>query len=541
MNVDRVIVNGKVHTLDAAGTKASAVAVAGGRIVAVGRDDEILDLAGDAAERIDVGGRAVLPAFIDSHTHLRRASLVMAYYIDFMEMRPTRLEDVLDAVRVRAERRPAGSWIEGDSLEPGRLDAERFPTRWELDKVAPDHPVVVRGIGRHVAAVNSLALKIAGIDRDTPDPHGGRLERTPDGELTGLLHEHGKLRLDATRSDTVIPIPTEAERVAALGESMGVLHSYGIATIHEMAREPNDIGDYLRLREAQGLGVRVRFYVRGLEAQTKLDWVLGLGLRNEFGDEWIRLGGVKFSIDGAESAHNAALYEEYPKEPGNTGLLRIEPEPLREAVVAAARNGLQVAVHSIGQRAVDIALDAFAAAAQEAPAPRLRHRVEHAYTPLFPGQLERIAELGLMWSPQPAFMYASGEEWAEVFGEERAQQVMPFQRAAELGIPIQFNSDFPCSPMNPYVGLQTAVTRRTEKGNVFGADQAVSVDTALRYMTTAASYSMSRHRRHGSIEPGNFADIMVTSRDPYEIPPDELLTIETALTMVDGVPVYRKF
>jgi hypothetical protein len=255
----------------------------------------------------------------------------------------------------------------------------------------------------------------------------------------------------------------------------------------------------------------------------------------------MRLGGVKFSIDGAESAHNAAIYEEYPGEPGNTGLLRIEAEALREAVVAAQRNGLQVAVHSIGQRAVDIALDAFAAAAQEFPNPRLRHRVEHAYTPLFPGQLERIAQLGLMWSPQPAFMYASGEEWAEVFGEERAQQVLPFRRAAELGIPIQFNSDFPCSPMNPYVGLQTAVTRRTEKGNVFGPDQAVSVDTALRYMTTAAGYSMSRHRRHGSIEPGHFADLMITSRDPYAVPPDELLTVETAMTIVDGVPVHRKF
>jgi len=538
--VDSVIVNGRVRTLDEAGTVASALAVSDGVIVAVGRDDEILELAGDKTERIDAGGRAVLPAFIDSHTHLRRASLVLSYYIDFMGMRPTRLQEVLDAVRLQAERRPAGSWVQGDSLDPGRLDTGRFPTRWELDAVAPDHPVVVRGVGRHVAAANSLALRIAGIDRDTQDPPGGRLERASDGEVTGVLHEHGKLRLDATRSDTVIPIPTEEERVVAMRDTMALLHSYGIACVHEMAREPNDVGDYLRLREADGLGVRVRFYIRGLKAQTKLEWVTGLGLRSEFGDDWMRLGGVKFSIDGAESAHNAALYEDYPGEPGNTGLLRILPEELNEVVGTAHRAGLQVAVHSIGQRAVDIALDAFELAQRTHPNARLRHRVEHAYVPLNPGQLERMAELGLMWSTQPAFMYSSGEEWASVFGAERTQRALPCKTVAALGIPIQFNSDYPCSPMNPFIGLQTAVTRTTEQGNVFGADEAISVDTALRYMSAAASYSTTNGRQ-GVLKPGNVADVMILGRDPYEIPPDEIAGIQVALTMVDGTAVYRKF
>jgi predicted amidohydrolase YtcJ len=538
--IDRVIVNGRVRTLDAQGTVASALAVSDGVIVAIGRDDEIIELAGNETERIDAGGRAVLPAFIDSHTHLRRASLVLSYYIDFLGTDPRRLQDVLEAVRLRAGQRPAGSWIQGDSLQPRRLDAGRYPTRWELDAAAPDHPVVIRGIGRHVAVANSLALKIAGIDRDTLDPPGGRLERSEDGEITGILHEHGKLRLDATRSDTVIPIPTEEDRVAALRDTMSLLHSYGIACVHEMAREPNDVGDYLRLREEDGLGVRVRLYIRGLKAQTRLEWVTGLGLRSEFGDDWVRLGGVKFSIDGAESAHNAALYEEYPGEPGNTGLLRIQPEELNEVVGTAHRSGLQVAVHSIGQRAVDIALDAFELAQRQYPGRRLRHRVEHAYTPLNPGQLERMAELGLLWSPQPAFLHASGEEWAEVFGEERGQRVLPVRTAAALGIPIQFNSDYPCSPMNPFIGLQAAVTRTTEQGNVFGADEAVPVDTALRYMTAAASHSTTNGRQ-GFLAPGNVADVMILSRDPYEIPGDEITGIEVALTMVDGNPVYRKF
>jgi predicted amidohydrolase YtcJ len=179
-------------------------------------------------------------------------------------------------------------------------------------------------------------------------------------------------------------------------------------------------------------------------------------------------------------------------------------------------------------------------AQRQHPSKRLRHRVEHAYTPLNPGQLERMAELGLIWSPQPAFLRAQGEEWASVFGEERGQRVLPFKTAARLGIPIQFNSDYPCSPMSPFIGLQTAVTRTTERGNVFGADEAVSVDTALRYMTAAASYSTTNDRQ-GILRPGNVADVMILDRDPYEIPGDEITGIEVALTMVDGNPVYRKF
>lgn len=541
MQIERILTNGQVRTLDAAGTVASAFAISDGRVVAVGSTDEILDLAGPRTERIDVEGRTVLPAFIDSHTHLRRASLVLAYYIDFLENRPSRLDQVLDAVRIRAERLAPGSWIQGDSFRPRGTDAVRFPTRWELDAVAPRHPVVIRGIGRHVAAANSLALQLAGIDRNTADPPGGRLERDASGEVTGVLHEHGKLRLDATRSDTVIPAPTEEERVAALGDAVRLLHSYGIACVHEMAREPNDIGDYLRLREQGGLGVRVRFYVRGLEAQTKLEWVTGLGLRSEFGDDWTRLGGLKFSIDGSAGPHNAALYEEYPGDPGNTGILRIQPGALDEAVATAQRSGLPVAIHAIGPRAVDIALDSLEAAVTAHPNGRLRHRIEHANLPPNPGQFERMARLGVMWSVQPAFLVGEGEHWAEIFGEERAHTAMPVKSAAALGVPIQFNSDYPCSSMNPFVGVRAAVTRTTEKGNVFGAAEAVSVDRAMRYMTTAASYSTSPEHRQGSIEAGNFADLMVTSLDPYEIPPQDLLRIETEMTLVNGEAVYRKF
>ena len=540
MRVDEVIFNGRVRTLDRSGSLARAIAVADGRIVAVGRDDEVLALASSSTKRIDVAGRTVLPAFVDTHTHLRRASLVLAYYIDFMAMRPSRLDDVLEAVRARAAQLEDGAWIQGDSLDPRRLDVQRFPTRYELDAVASGHPVVLRSVGRHVVAANSLALHLAGITKDTECPSGGRIERDEYGHPTGVLHERAKLRLDATRSDSVIPVPSEQERVAALSDTMALLHSYGIACVHEMAQEPNDIGDYLRLREVGGLGVRVRFYIRGIEAQTKLEYVLGLGLRSEFGDEWIRLGGIKFSIDGSVDPHNAALYDDYPGEPGNTGLLRIEPSDLLNAVGAAHSAGLQVAIHAIGPRAVDIAMDACEAAARDRPSTGLHHRIEHAHLPLRSGQLERMAKLGLIWSTQPAFLYEGAESWAEIFGEQRCQSTMPLKTAGMLGLRIQINSDYPNASINPFVGLQAAVSRTTERGNVFGAPEAIPIDTALRYMTNAAANSTSLEGLQGSIVPGNFADVIVTEQDPYDVPAQELAGVEVAMTMVGGYVAYRR-
>jgi predicted amidohydrolase YtcJ len=536
---DTLLVNGRVRTLDNAGSIASAVAMADGKIVAVGDETQLRELVSARSSVIDVGGRTVLPAFIDSHTHLRRASLVMAYNIDYMTLRPQSIGDVLAAVRQRADAMAPGTWIQGDSLATLEIAERRFPDRYELDSVAPRNPVVIRGIGRHLIAANSLALEAAGIDASTPSPPGGRIERDENGEPNGRLHERAKLRLDTGHAQTVVPPPGEAERIEAMKLAMRVLNSHGIAGIHEMAREPFDVGDYLRLREEGALTTRVRIYMRGIEAQTKLEYVLGLGLRSEFGDEWIRLGGVKFSIDGADMVHNAALYQDYPGEPGNQGILRIEADELEAAVLASHRAGLQVAVHAIGQRAVDMALDAYELVHREQAPARLPHRIEHAYLPPVPGQLERIARLGLIWSTQPAFLAEYGEEWCELFGTEEAQRSMPLRTGRELGIRIQLNSDYPCSPINPFGTLHAAVTRRTRGGQVIGAGEALTVDQVLRYMTNAADYSQSPSREQGRISPGCLADVMVTEQDPYEVASDDLQSIEVALTMVGGEVVHR--
>jgi predicted amidohydrolase YtcJ len=535
-----VVVNAAVHTLDADGTTAQAVAVRDGRIQAVGTTDDVLALRAPSTEVIDAGGRAVLPAFTDSHVHLRAAALATAYFIDFGAGRPRCLDDVLAQVGARAAVLAPGAWVRGDNYPTELIAEKRLPTRHELDRVAPDRPVLLRGIGNHVVATNSLGLQIAGIDHRTPVPDGGRIERDAQGEPTGVLHERAKLRLDSSRTDTVIPGISETDRVAALTTVMGTLHAAGVAGIHEIVREPDDLGDYLRLREAGGLSVRIRFYPRGLEATTRLEYLTGLGLRSGFGDDWLRLGGVKFSIDGLETARNAATYQPYPGEPDNCGVIRIQEDDLVDAVRDAAEAGLQVAIHAIGPRAVDSALTAFEAVPQRAGRRPLMHRLEHAYMPAGAGQWERIAKLGLLWSTQASFLHAAGEAWRDL---ERTGSTpwLPLRTARRYGVATQLNSDYPCSPLEPMVGIGCAVTRRSESGWLLPGDEAITVDDALRSMTnTAALDAYGDPGRQGSVEPGKLADLVMLSEDPYRVAPDSLTDIFPVLTMIDGSIAFRK-
>ena len=393
-----LFVGGRVRSLERPGGADEAIAVEDDKILFVGSDDNARSIM-PGAQIVDLDGATVLPAFTDSHTHFKRASAFLSLHIDFESVEPRNIADVTRAVGARASVEPAGQWIQGDGLEPTRIEELRFPTRQDLDRVSADNPVVLRSVGRHVVAANSLALHHAGIDHSTPDPNGGRIERDDAGDPTGVLHEEAKLQLDANRADTVIPPDSPKDRVTALSRAVELLNRNGIVAIHEMPRDPDQISDWLLLREQETPRVRVRFYVRGLAAQTSVYHLLGTGLRSGFGDEWLKLGGVKFSLDGSGVFGNAMVYEPYPGQPNNIGLQRVDTDEFIDAVRLSHEGGLQIAVHAIGQRAVDLALDAFAAL--HVPTLELaarRHRLEHGYFPPRPGQLKRLADLGLILS-----------------------------------------------------------------------------------------------------------------------------------------------
>lgn len=532
------LVNGRVWP--GADDAASAVLVQDGVIAAVGTDRDVLALVAPSDDLIDVGGRPILPGFVDSHVHFHRHSLLRRYFLDFSGETYAGIDDVLRAVADRAAQTPSGSWLQGDNLASGRLRERRLPTRRDLDSVAPEHPVLLRGVGKHVAAANSLALRQAGIDRETPDPPGGRIERDLAGEPTGVLHERGKLRLDTTRADTVVPAFGEEDRLIALREGIAALHRSGVTTIHEICRAREEFADYARLRERDQLDVRVVAYIRVVEAQATLDGLVSAGLRSGFGDDWLRLGGVKASIDGMCALRNAAVYDPYPGEPANRGIVRIEQEELDTVVAAADANGLAVAVHAIGPRAVDMALTSFSRARATNPPSALRHRIEHAYLPPRPGQLRRICELGLMLSTQPSFIWSIGDVWADIFGTAEARRMVPLRSAVHAGVTTLINSDCPTAPVNPMLALAAAAGRATRSGNVLGEAEAIGVGEAIDMQTLSPAYAAGQEHHAGRIAPGMLGDIVVLDDDPRVVPVSQLSAVPVFATVVGGGLAYRQ-
>jgi predicted amidohydrolase YtcJ len=534
---DLIVENANVRTMVGNDT-AEAVAIVDRRISAVGSNAEIAASAGPSTIRIDAQGGTVLPSVIDSHTHFHRAAIFRALFLDFDELGSASVADIVEAVAERARSTPAGTWIEGDNLRDHRLAERRWPVRGELDAVAPDHPVVLRSLGKHLVIANSLALRIAGIDRETEDPPGGKLDRDETGEITGVLHETAKLRLDSARVDSVVPPVSEEDRLAALRTGIAQLQQNGVSTIHEIVTRPDEIADFMVLRERGELGVRIRYYVRGVEAQTSLDQLLKLGLRSGFGDEWISIGGIKVSVDGSCESRNAALYEPYPGQPDNRGMLRVSQPQLNALVADADRGGLQMAIHAIGPRAADMALTAYEATLTGRGNERLRHRLEHMYVAAPREHFERAKRLGLVMSEQPGLIYASGDAWHDIFKTEGLKTMMPLRMMLDMGIPVQANSDFPSTPMNPFIGVRGAVDRHSRNGTPIDPSQAVTVDEVTRMMTTMSAFTTREEHVTGSIRPGYRADLRIVDRDPYTTPPKELDAIRTQVAILDGSVVH---
>ncbi len=528
-----ILHNGRVHATVARQPDASALAVADGRVLAIGGDAAILDLASPATRVIDLAGRTLLPGFIDSHTHFHRAALVRRLSIDFAALGPASVGDLLGHVAARARSLSADAWVQGDSLTIAALAEGRLPNRAELDTAGGGRPVVLRGIGKHVIAASSAALAAAGIDAATADPPGGRIERDEDGVPTGVLHERAKLRLDASDPATVVPSPERHERLAAVRAAFGDLHALGITTIHEMIRLPEEADDLASLHAAGELGVRVRLWYRVHETPIRLEHLALLGIRRGFGGDDLRVLGVKISVDGWCLFRNAAVVEPYPGEPDNIGLLRIEPAELASLTAAANGRGLGVAVHAVGPRAVDAALDAFAASGPAAGGP---WRLEHGHVDMDEPRLRRMRDLDVVWSVQPALLTAYRRDWEAAFGAERMDRFLPLATAARLGVPTIHNSDVPSGPQAPIAAIRAAVTRDAG-GVTIGADQGVPIDLAWRGWTTLPAWTAG-DAALGNLCAGSRADMIVVAPDPFADTIDDGSTPAVLATMMGGQFVH---
>jgi predicted amidohydrolase YtcJ len=539
LGADLILFNGKVVTVDKDGSEAEAVAVKDRKIVKIGKSSEVLQLTNEDTVKIDLEGKLVLPGFIDTHEHCIRKGL----QLDWVNCRtpPMKsLEDVVKALREKAMSKPEEEWVVGSWFDESQWGDKRFPNRYDLDRASTSHPIYLGRAGGHNSVANSLALEMAGISKDTPQPPGGNIERDENGEPTGRLDEIAAM--DMVRG--IIPTPSSDEETELLAENWPILEqmylSWGLTSIHEAHIKAPQALAYQKLDREDRLNIRIGLMLDGMtpyKGYATSD-LARQGIRTPF--KWsdrLRVVGVKVGTDGAMGSLTAALHEDYTNDPGNKGIIRCTRDELVDEVTRCHIAGLQVCIHAIGDRAIDMSLEAIEEALKAKPWPDHRHRIEHAGYVL-PRQLKKIKELGINISASIGFCYPIGDSHIAALGPERLCGYYPMKSFRDHGIVAAGNSDgFGTS--YALTGIYGCVARKSRSGRYLCKDEAIPILDAIRAYTWNAAYLEGTEDEKGSIEAGKFADFVVLDRDIVTLPHEEILEAKVLKTIIDGEIVYE--
>ena len=535
MKIDFAIINGNVHTFNSKDDSVEAVAVAGGKIVCVGTTKSVRDLLNKDSKIIDVQGKTVLPGFVESHCHPSMAGLRLCFEVDVRNAHS--IDEIVDLLRQKAQTLPNGKWIKGFGYNDQRLEEHRHPTRWDLDKATTAHPVFLGRTDGHLAVTNSLGLNMAKITKNTTDPAGGRLDRDlKSGEPTGVLRETAQGHVKA-----LIPPYSVEEIKDGLVVACRQLAAWGITSFHDAGVEHDSLIAYQELLAEKRLPLRVAMMIPGnpmLELPGYLEELMALGIRAGFGNDRLRFYGTKFMCDGSMSGWTAALYEPYSNEPDEYGITVSSEEELTNGIVEAHKAGLRPVTHAIGDRAIDIVLDAIEKALRKRPDPNHRMSIEHCSLPTFEA-IDRMKCLGVLPSSSVGFIYELGPAHLVGIGPQRLKRYFPHRTYLEKGILSVGNSDWFVTSGNIAQQIYGVVTRKAYTGEVIGSEQAISVKDALRLYTTNGAYASFEETSKGSIEPGKLADMVVLDRDIFAIPEDEIKEIKVETTIVGGEIVYN--
>lgn len=501
LHADLIALNANIYTVSLG--RAQALAVRDGKIVAVGENEEIRKFVGPKTHIEDLHGKTVLPGFIDAHMHLVSVGLrESGYYLDLSEARS--LNDALERVRARVQKTERGQWVLGRGWDESRWLEKRYITKGDLDKIAPEHPVVLVRVCGHILCANSLALQKIAVT-----PRAGEFDAA-----SGLLRENTAWAFLQQLQ------PSDEQIQEAILAGVRRAHRLGVTAIHDIAK-PEHIRAYTALHQDQKLQLRVRL---NLEVQH-LDHAIALGLRTGFGDELLKLGAIKFFADGSIGARNAALHKPY-RDADSLGKLNYEQSDLNRLVKRAHDHGFQVMIHAIGDRAIDAALQALSNAGAT---PQRRHRIEHAEL-LHAEQIARMKQMGIIASMQPNFVQWSGPGllYETRLGPERDAQIDPHRKVLEAGVKLAFGSDG--MPFGPLYGIHGAV-------NAPHPAQRVSVEEAIQAYTLDAAYAAFEEQRLGSLEPGKRADFTVLSDDPARSS-EKIREIKVERTYLAGERVF---
>jgi predicted amidohydrolase YtcJ len=534
---DLVLVNGKVITVDPGFTVAQAVAVKDGRIQAVGSNEDIGELVGAGTEVIDLKGGTVMPGLIDSHLHVVGTGTALQM-INCRTPPMMSIEDMKEAVAEKARQAKHGEWIQGRGWDQAKLREHRNPTRWDLDDVSPDNPVVLTRTCGHLLVANSAALRVAGVTSETKDPVGGRIVRDETGEPTGMLEESPAMNLVRRHVPTVgIPETAQAIRTACRA-----FNEVGITSVIDAGNTEDEMVAYQLLRERGELTCRVNFMLRAIQEGEPIEEsvrrVESFPMITWMGDELIRFQGLKILIDGGVGGRTALLREPYEGTPDNVGLLTVPEANLQKLVDAANMRGMLCGVHCAGGRAMDIVLEAYRETDKLKPIKGRRFYLIHAYQPS-DDNFKTCRELGVAVASQPSFLYYLGESYYENVGHERSEWLKPHRAWIDNGVVVAAGTDSPVTPYPPFPSLWAAVARRTEvKGTQMGTEQQVTREEAIRMYTVNGAYLSFEEGIKGSLEPGKLADMVILDRDILTCPVDDIKDTRVLRTFLGGVTVY---
>ena len=529
---DLVIINAAVHTMDPERPTAGAVAILGNRIAAIGSTPEIRALAGPGTRIVDAAGKLVLPGFNDSHVHFLMGGFSLAN-VDLRDA--TSPEELARRLGQYARKLPKGRWILGGEWDHENWPGAPLPTKEMINAATPDHPVFVNRLDGHMALANSLALKLAGVTKDTQDPEGGVIVRDPKtGEPTGILKDGAESLVERVAPDKSFEEKHVAAKVATEHAAQ-----MGVTSVTDMSAD-GDVGLYQYMLERGELKTRI-YAIRSIVSWEPL---ARTGVRAAFGSDRLRIGGLKGFADGSLGSTTAFFFEPYNDAPGTRGLLfdQMLPEgSMLKRVEGADEAGLQVMIHAIGDEANLRILDIYQQVAEKnAPRDR-RFRIEHAQH-LRASEIPRFGKQKVIASMQP-YHAADDGRWCEKrIGPERSKGTYAFRSLLDSGAVLAFGSDWTVAPLNPLVGLKTAVTRQTLDGkhpNGWVPEQKLTLDEAIRAFTVGSAYAEFAEKVKGTITPGKLADLVMLDRDLYQINPADIDKARVLLTVMDGQVVWE--
>jgi predicted amidohydrolase YtcJ len=519
---DLILYNANIFTVNTREPRAQAVAIARGRFLAVGSNSDVLNLGGSSVRKLDLGGKTVLPGFIDAHSHPAAAGLSHLRMVD-CDLRS--ISAIQAALRERAAKTPAGDWVLGFKYDDTKTDDGRPLTIADLDAAIPAHPVHIQHRGGHTVYANSLAFQKAGIDDKTPDPPGGQIAHDPTtGKLSGRVAESAQAFFNKvipenfTRDD-------HREGVKLISK---ILAKTGITSATEAQGSPEDLRAYQDARDSGDLLYRAYCFINF----HYLDAMIEAGVRTGLGDEWVRVGAIKLVCDGSISERTARLSKPYEGSPNDFGILVMTEDELYTHGRKAHLAGWQIGTHANGDVGIDTTLRVYERLQKENPRTDPRFRFEHC-TVVNDDLIARIKALGAIPTPFSTYVYYHGEKM-RYYGAQRLNHMFALRSFLDAGIRPTQASDYPPGEFIPMMALQSEVTRTDRKGNVWGPKQKITVEEAIRVGTINGAYASYEENLKGSIEPGKLADLVVLGRDPLKENPSTLVTIPVERTMAGG-------